>query len=560
MGRHPAARPRANQQLQRGKSRAAAPSASSRPKAPTRRRFYGGAIAGDSSGTPCATSRSATPASRSQPNAELQGLTTGGVGSGTTIQFIHVHNSGDDGIEIFGGTHNMKNLVITGADDDTLDTDFGYKGLIQFLIGIPAPAVGQANTGDAMIEADSPAEVAGAADFTPRQNTRLANFTFVQTARAARRSTCAAAPTYALLNGVVSGRLLPRRRQCRNGADHRTGRGRPADHPFGRLRPKSSPSCPPRTSPAPAKATSPARCSASPASASSAAGFVYVRGLGERYSLALLNGSPLPSPEPLRRVVPLDIFPTSVIASSVVQKSYSVNYPGEFGGGVINLTTRSAPEEPFLTIGASIGGDTETTGQLGYTYYGSDTDLDRLRRRHPRHPGPLQARDRQRQADRHRPQFQRRQLKDITASLSQRPTTLIQRFDEHPANLGFSLSGGTTFDNGGSAARRPLRRLATATAGRPAAASSRSRPASRRQRRGHAQPRRRLPLPLDREPHPGERPPLGFGLEFGEHQLRWTNLYIRDTSRKRGSRTAPTRSTSAPTSSTSATPPGSSAS
>ena len=70
-------------------------------------------------------------------------------------------------------------------------------------------------------------------------------------------------------------------------------------------------------------------------------GFVYVRGLGDRYSSSLLNGSPLPSPEPLRRVVPLDIFPTNVIASALVQKSYSVNYPGEFGGGVINLTTRS---------------------------------------------------------------------------------------------------------------------------------------------------------------------------------------------------------------------------
>ena len=45
-------------------------------------------------------------------------------------------------------------------------------------------------------------------------------------------------------------------------------------------------------------------------------GYVYVRGLGDRYSLALLNGSPLPSPEPLKRVVPLDIFPTSVIAST----------------------------------------------------------------------------------------------------------------------------------------------------------------------------------------------------------------------------------------------------
>ena len=85
-------------------------------------------------------------------------------------------------------------------------------------------------------------------------------------------------------------------------------------------------------------------------------GFVYVRGLGDRYSLALLNGSPLPSPEPLKRVVPLDLFPTGVVASSLVQKSYSVNYPGEFGGGVINLTTRAVPDESFFTISVS-GGD-----------------------------------------------------------------------------------------------------------------------------------------------------------------------------------------------------------
>ncbi len=103
-------------------------------------------------------------------------------------------------------------------------------------------------------------------------------------------------------------------------------------------------------------------------------GFVYVRGLGDRYSLALLNGSPLPSPEPLKRVVPLDIFPTGVIASSLVQKSYSVNYPGEFGGGVINLTTKAVPRDAFLTIGAGISGDSITSGYRGLTYYGSSTD------------------------------------------------------------------------------------------------------------------------------------------------------------------------------------------
>lgn len=104
-------------------------------------------------------------------------------------------------------------------------------------------------------------------------------------------------------------------------------------------------------------------------------GFVFVRGLGDRYSSALLNGLALPSPEPLRRVVPLDLFPTSVVSSAVVQKSYSVNYPGEFGGGVINLTTSSIPDENFLTVGVGISGDSETTGRFGYSHYGSDTDV-----------------------------------------------------------------------------------------------------------------------------------------------------------------------------------------
>lgn len=104
-------------------------------------------------------------------------------------------------------------------------------------------------------------------------------------------------------------------------------------------------------------------------------GFVFVRGLGDRYSLALLNGLPLPSPEPLRRVVPLDVFPTSIISSAVVQKSYSVNFPGEYGGGVINLTTAALPDENYLTVGVGISGDSETTAKLGYTYYGSKRDV-----------------------------------------------------------------------------------------------------------------------------------------------------------------------------------------
>lgn len=76
--------------------------------------------------------------------------------------------------------------------------------------------------------------------------------------------------------------------------------------------------------------------------------YVYVRGLGERYSGVQMNGFSLPSPEPSRRVVPLDLFPTAIMESIVVQKSYSPDLPGEFGGGVIQLQTRSLPEKFFF--------------------------------------------------------------------------------------------------------------------------------------------------------------------------------------------------------------------
>ena len=103
--------------------------------------------------------------------------------------------------------------------------------------------------------------------------------------------------------------------------------------------------------------------------------FVIVRGLNERYSSSTLNGSPLPSPEPLRRVAPLDLFPTSVLESTVVQKTFSPEQSAEFGGGSIDIRTKAVPTERFLEVGASIGGDTVTTFSDGLLYDGSDTDV-----------------------------------------------------------------------------------------------------------------------------------------------------------------------------------------
>jgi outer membrane receptor protein involved in Fe transport len=102
--------------------------------------------------------------------------------------------------------------------------------------------------------------------------------------------------------------------------------------------------------------------------------FVYVRGLGDRYSSALLNGSPLPSPEPLRRQVPLDLFPSNILSGATVQKTYSANYPGEFGGGIIDLKTLTMPDFPFLSVKVGTGWSRESTQKRGVTYFGTDTD------------------------------------------------------------------------------------------------------------------------------------------------------------------------------------------
>lgn len=76
------------------------------------------------------------------PNNELNGITLAGVGSGTIVENVQVHNSSDDGIEIFGGTVNLRNIVLTGNDDDSLDVDTGWRGAIQNLLIVQRSAGG----------------------------------------------------------------------------------------------------------------------------------------------------------------------------------------------------------------------------------------------------------------------------------------------------------------------------------------------------------------------------------------------------------------------------------
>jgi len=100
--------------------------------------------------------------------------------------------------------------------------------------------------------------------------------------------------------------------------------------------------------------------------------FVYVRGLGERYSTTLLNGAILPSPEPINRVVPMDLFPTAVLESVLVQKTYSAQYPSEFGGGVLQLRTKKSIDEFFWNVSSSVGMTTNVNFEEGMTIPGGN--------------------------------------------------------------------------------------------------------------------------------------------------------------------------------------------
>ncbi|MCF7499723.1 MULTISPECIES: TonB-dependent receptor [Pseudoalteromonas] len=101
--------------------------------------------------------------------------------------------------------------------------------------------------------------------------------------------------------------------------------------------------------------------------------FIYVRGLGERYSSARLNGAYVPSPDLTRNVLPLDIFPASIIESMAVQKAYSPDMPAAFGGGNIDIRTKSIPTE--FTAGVELGVGYNTSADDGYTYSGSDSGI-----------------------------------------------------------------------------------------------------------------------------------------------------------------------------------------
>lgn len=91
--------------------------------------------------------------------------------------------------------------------------------------------------------------------------------------------------------------------------------------------------------------------------------YVFVRGLGERYTTTALNGARIPSPEPERRVVPLDLFPSALLEGITTSKTFTPDQPGDFSGAAVNLKTREFPERRVATFSVSAGVNTAATGK-----------------------------------------------------------------------------------------------------------------------------------------------------------------------------------------------------
>jgi len=135
---------------------------------------YGGTDANDNSGT-LKYVRIEYAGISFSPDNEINGLTLGGVGAGTTLDYIEVYRSGDDAYEWFGGTVTAKHLLAIGSLDDDFDTDFGFSGKVQYGLAQRYNTLADVSGSNAF-ESDNDAS---GSDFTPQTSAIFSNMTLV---------------------------------------------------------------------------------------------------------------------------------------------------------------------------------------------------------------------------------------------------------------------------------------------------------------------------------------------------------------------------------------------
>lgn len=95
--------------------------------------------------------------------------------------------------------------------------------------------------------------------------------------------------------------------------------------------------------------------------------YAYVRGLGERYNATQVNDVPVPSPEPEKKVVPYDLFPSNLIQNMVTEKTFTPDQPGNFSGAMVRITTREFPKSFFVNTSLSSGMNSMLTSGMPAT-------------------------------------------------------------------------------------------------------------------------------------------------------------------------------------------------
>jgi TonB-dependent receptor len=103
--------------------------------------------------------------------------------------------------------------------------------------------------------------------------------------------------------------------------------------------------------------------------------YIYVRGLGDRYTKTVLNGVDIPGLDPDRNSIQMDIFPTNVIDNIIVSKSFTADLPADFTGGVVDIETKEFPEEKSMKLSLSGGINPSMHFNSNYLKYdGGNTD------------------------------------------------------------------------------------------------------------------------------------------------------------------------------------------
>lgn len=103
--------------------------------------------------------------------------------------------------------------------------------------------------------------------------------------------------------------------------------------------------------------------------------YVYIRGLGDRYASTTLNGSTLPSADPDRKAVQLDLFPAALIDNIVTLKTFTPDKPGDFSGGLVDVATKAFPDRFTFQLSVTGAYDDQSSRIDNFlTYEGSPTD------------------------------------------------------------------------------------------------------------------------------------------------------------------------------------------